>query len=115
MPPAILALTLAACGSHSALSVGDICVHADPPLSDDNPFVVTIMCGVEGSTGLDCADTRQVKLDVSNPSIGYGESCGSRTGFTLTVLRHHPIVDECLPDEQAAEIFGVHLCLRDRE
>jgi hypothetical protein len=36
-------------------------------------------------------------------------------GYRSLIARDHPIVDECLSPEEAAEVFGVTLCLREEE
>jgi hypothetical protein len=76
----------------------------------------TVLCGVETQTPMGCADTRVVRV----PTEFAGDfmnhfSCELLNGYSPLYARHHPIVDECLSPEEAAEVFGVTLCLREEE
>ena len=76
---------------------------------------VTVLCGFEWDTPIGCSDTRvlQVSLrDMDRARIG---GCEAVRGYRSLIARHHPIVDECLSPEEAAEVFGVTLCLREEE
>ena len=76
----------------------------------------TVLCGVETQTPMGCADTRVVRVPTVFASRFMNDfSCELRNGYAPLYARHHPIVDECLSPEEAGELFGVNLCLREEE
>jgi hypothetical protein len=73
---------------------------------------VHILCGVQTNENIGCGDTVVVRRSVRLAAHLHSNPCLIADGFEMQALRHHPLVDECLPPAEAAEIFGVTLCVR---
>ena len=98
------------------LDVSRYCGEPDPSWLDPSRGpILTMLCGFEGEDTFACSDTRLVQVGLGSQAYADDWLCEATPGYAPLFARHHPIVDECLSPEDAAELFGVVLCLREEE